>query len=463
MVQEWQTNPTSNFGVLLNSDATKQQDRYRFFASTENTNASLRPFLRITLGTGGTTTPPSGGGTGGTTPPPPTPDATAPTVSMTSPTAGATVSGTTVSVGANASDNIGVAGVQFKLDGNNLGGEDLTAPYATSWNTTSTANGTHTLTAVARDAAGNQRTSASLTVTVSNTTTPPPPPSGGISALYPGDVGIENNPNVVFSEQFEEGSIANIVPRWGDVKGESTMRLVTDVPPGSPAGHALSIPWVGGVNDGGHLYKILNPAVNDVLYIRYYIKYPTDGVSHHSGIWTGGFNPVSAWPDPNAGSRPNGSDRFMAVGEHNNITNAFEHYDYWVGMHPDAGGAYWGNFLLNNPSVRMPRGQWACIEQMVKLNNPTSSYNGEHALWIDGVKVSHLGQGFPHGHWEGGRFYQNPSDSGTFEGFQWRTNSALNLNFIWLQNYSPDDPAGFSSTILYDHVVVAKSYIGCMQ
>jgi hypothetical protein len=77
MVQEWQTNPSSNFGVLLNSDATKPQDRYRFFASTENTNASLRPFLRVTVsgttsGSGGT------GGTGGTTPPPPTPDTTAP-------------------------------------------------------------------------------------------------------------------------------------------------------------------------------------------------------------------------------------------------------------------------------------------------------------------------------------------------------------------------------------------------
>src|SRR5207244_1446908 len=66
-----------------------------------------------------------------------------------------------------------VVGVQFKLDGANLGIEDTASPYSTSWNTTTAANGIHTLTAVARDAAGNSTTSAAVTVTVSNDTTPP--------------------------------------------------------------------------------------------------------------------------------------------------------------------------------------------------------------------------------------------------------------------------------------------------
>ena len=67
-----------------------------------------------------------------------------------------------------AADNVGVAGVQFKLDGANLGAEDTAAPYSVSWNTTTAANGSHTLTAVARDAAGNTTTSAAVTVTVDN-------------------------------------------------------------------------------------------------------------------------------------------------------------------------------------------------------------------------------------------------------------------------------------------------------
>src|SRR5438034_618448 len=90
-------------------------------------------------------------------------------VTVTSPASGSTVSGTvTVSATASASDNLRVAGVQFQLDGINGGAEDTTSPYSVSWNTTSSSNGSHTITAVARDAAGNRTTSAPVTVTVDN-------------------------------------------------------------------------------------------------------------------------------------------------------------------------------------------------------------------------------------------------------------------------------------------------------
>ncbi len=100
-------------------------------------------------------------------------DTTAPTASVTAPAAGSTVSGT-VTVSATASDNVGVAGVQFLLDGVALGTEDATAPYSVSWSTTATANGSHTLSARARDAAGNQTTSAAVAVTVQSTDTTAP-------------------------------------------------------------------------------------------------------------------------------------------------------------------------------------------------------------------------------------------------------------------------------------------------
>jgi hypothetical protein len=114
----------------------------------------------------------------------PSGDTTAPTVSISAPTAGATVSGP-VSVAANASDNVGVSGVQFKLDGANLGTEDVTSPYSVSWDTTAVANGSHTLTAVARDAAGNSATSVAVSVTVSNVI----PPATGLVAAYNFDAG----------------------------------------------------------------------------------------------------------------------------------------------------------------------------------------------------------------------------------------------------------------------------------
>ncbi len=105
-----------------------------------------------------------------TTTPTPTSDTTPPTVSVTSPISGSTVSNT-ITVSADASDNVGVVGAQFKLDGANLGSEDTSSPYSISWNTVLATNASHTLTAQARDAAGNTTTSTAVTVTVSNVTT----------------------------------------------------------------------------------------------------------------------------------------------------------------------------------------------------------------------------------------------------------------------------------------------------
>jgi hypothetical protein len=100
-------------------------------------------------------------------------DTTPPTVAVTGPANGAAASGT-VTVAASASDNVGVAGVQFLVNGLPLGAEDTAAPYSASWNTTAVANGSYTLSARARDAAGNLTTSGGVTVTVSNTASSDP-------------------------------------------------------------------------------------------------------------------------------------------------------------------------------------------------------------------------------------------------------------------------------------------------
>ena len=70
--------------------------------------------------------------------------------------------------------------VQFTLDGVALGAADTGAPFSTSWTTTTATPGQHVIRAVASDAAGNQATSAAVTVTVDNSV--PPPPSGLVAA-----------------------------------------------------------------------------------------------------------------------------------------------------------------------------------------------------------------------------------------------------------------------------------------
>ena len=94
-------------------------------------------------------------------------DTTAPVVSLTAPAAGATVAGS-ATISADATDNVGVAGVQFKVDGANVGAEDTSAPFSVTWVSTTASNAAHSLSAVARDAAGNNTTSAVRTVTVNN-------------------------------------------------------------------------------------------------------------------------------------------------------------------------------------------------------------------------------------------------------------------------------------------------------
>jgi hypothetical protein len=96
-------------------------------------------------------------------------DTTPPTVSLTVPSSGATVSGPSVTLTATASDNVAVANVQFKVDGTNIGSAITARPYTTTWNSTGVTDGSHTLQAVARDTSGNYATSTLITATAGAT------------------------------------------------------------------------------------------------------------------------------------------------------------------------------------------------------------------------------------------------------------------------------------------------------
>ena len=167
-------------------------------------------------------------------------DVTPPPVSVTSPASGATVSGT-VNVTASAADNVGVASVQFQLDGVNAGAPDTSSPYAISWNTTGVSNGAHTLRAVARDAAGNVRTSSAISVTVANG--PPPdttPPSVSITAPANGAT-VSGTVNVTASAADNVG-VASV---QFQLDGANAGAPDTSAP--------YSIPWnTAGASDGAH-------------------------------------------------------------------------------------------------------------------------------------------------------------------------------------------------------------------
>ncbi len=170
-----------------------------------------------------------GGGSGDTAPPAPGGGKPAPqSVGITSPASGAIVSGS-LDVTATARINGGVAGVQFQVDAANEGVEDTTAPYSTAWDTTTVSEGPHTLTAIARNAAGNMITSAAITVTVTHSA--PPPPVGRVE---------ETNAAVTLSAGWTQAG-----PGW---YGWSGGNAVQSVVPGSTATFAFtgtSVTWIG--------------------------------------------------------------------------------------------------------------------------------------------------------------------------------------------------------------------------
>ncbi len=164
---------------------------------------------------------------------PPPSDTTPPTVSVTAPASGATVSGSSVTLSANASDNVAVAGVQFKLDGSNVGSEDTTSPYSISWDSTTAANGSHTISAVARDTSGNVTTSSAVSVTASNVVSGPPaitsfsPTSGPI-----GTVVTINGTNLdkTTTLQFNQGGVVTYTIN-------SPTKITATVPTGTQTGN----------------------------------------------------------------------------------------------------------------------------------------------------------------------------------------------------------------------------------
>ena len=108
------------------------------------------------------------------------PDLTAPSVTLTAPLAGATIVGTTT-LSATSSDNVGIASVQFYVDGTSTGAVGATSTYSIPWDSTSVSDGSHTITVVAIDNSSNRATS-SVSINVSNLVTRPTLSSVNISS-----------------------------------------------------------------------------------------------------------------------------------------------------------------------------------------------------------------------------------------------------------------------------------------
>jgi len=287
-----------------------------------------------------------------------------------------------------------------------------------------------------------------------------------LSDSYPHDTGLEKDPDVLYVEKFDDG-MENILSRYSDVLNSEGMSVDTDVPKGSLGPNSIKITNKGGVNSGGHLFKSFDGGFDGTIYIRYYVKYPSssNGYIHHEGIWLGGYNPSTSWPNPRAGTCGLGDSR-ISIAYEPVEEPAMDTYLYWGDMRSwtDDNSSCYGNDMVNgSPTAQnLEWDEWMCIEVMVKLNNPVTAYNGELRVWQNGVEVGYWGPGFPNGHWLKDSWFNDPGDP-PFEGFRWRTDANLKINNIWIEFYDDASPANVSHHVKYDHLVIARKYIGPLK
>lgn len=299
-----------------------------------------------------------------------------------------------------------------------------------------------------------------------------------LAVRYPGDLGIGMDRSVVLYEDFEEGSVAALVTRYDTTDNKGGITLVNDHPAYRPGNHALRL-TAGGSSRATGLYKRLVPGY-DELYARFYVKYHGFGPWHHSGVWVGAYNPPLTHPDPKAGQRPTGEDRFSIglepIPEFTN--NAMDLYTYWMGMHPwkatatGAVGEYYGNTLIHDSEFQMQSEIWVCYEIHLKLNPvPTRSAGAVLEVWQNDALIRRFDDSGPYGYWIRDKFCPSDADGSECTAYrpasptpellnqQWRSVSALKINYFWLQNYND---SGTKSSLSFAAMVVATQRVGCI-
>ena len=159
------------------------------------------------------------------------------------------------------------------------------------------------------------------------------PVNGTLAAQYPGDVGIGDDPDVVWYEPFEQEEVSEFVERYDQVRSVG-MTFWSEHPALSPGNRSLRLEAGGSMGSATDAYTRLPGDGYERLFLRYYARHE-DASYHHTGVWIGGYNPLTAWPQGGAGSRPNGNDRITIAIEPMGAVSGglrLDFYNYWMRM-----------------------------------------------------------------------------------------------------------------------------------
>ena len=283
--------------------------------------------------------------------------------------------------------------------------------------------------------------------------------SGGISTGFPGDVGIESHPDVIFADDFE--SYANsdeLWDRWDNFFQTDQTRMATEAE--NVYAGMQSLEFTVPLQDeelSNAVDKYVNPEL-DVLYLRYYSKfqppYNVVGSSHNgSSISAHYFNGNMATP----GIPADGMNKFLvnlenwrgeAATASPGLLNVYvyhpeqrdnygDHFFPTGLVMPNTSIPYdFGPDFVERPEIIPDLDRWYCYEYMVKANTPDVR-DGRITVWLDGELVA------------------------DFQNLRFRDVDTIKIDRFQLSFHIGSNPNGETKK-WFDNVVAAKSYIGPM-
>ncbi len=281
----------------------------------------------------------------------------------------------------------------------------------------------------------------------------------GIAAKYPGDVGIADDPAVIFADDFESYTDASeLSQRWDAVYQMSQLRIATEADNVYAGAQALEMSVPQQQNELSNATDKILATERDALFLRYYSRFqaPFDVVgSSHNGSMISAHYFIDGQATP--GVPADGTNKFLAnlenwrgeaatpsPGDLNIYIYHPEQRSEW-GDHffptgtvlPNSSEPFdFGPEFVSRPDIIPELSQWYCYEYMVKANTP-GERDGRITVWLDGELVA------------------------DFPNLRLRDVASLMIDRFGLSFHIGSNPNG-ETRKWYDNVVAATSYIGPM-
>ena len=278
--------------------------------------------------------------------------------------------------------------------------------------------------------------------------------SEGIAQRYPGDVGIESDPDVIFADDFESyGQASDLWNRWDNTFQQDQTRIARESENVYAGSQAVEFTLPQQDQELSNAVVKLLVVEQDSMHLRWYSKFDTVndivGSSHNGGG-------MSAHYDSGPGVPADGTNHFLVLFEHwrgEATTPAPGEMNVYV-YHPEQRDVWGDHFFPSGtvlPNTSLPfdfgpdfvpgtnvipeLGRWYCYELMVRANTP-GQRDGRITLWLDGSLLADFGN------------------------LRFRDVDTLKINEFDVGFHAHSVPV--ETRKYYDAVVAAKSYIGPM-